>query len=213
MKKNISLYLLDDHRLMNEGLKQVLESRRGYKVERMYTDARIMLEDLNYQNPDVLISDISMPGMDGITLAKIILERFPNIRLMFLTMHLNAQYIRPAMQMGVHGYILKDSKAEDIFEAIDTVCAGKRYLSPKAAALLLSGPDDNIVLTPRETQVLRVLALGYNTKDIAEHLHISASTVDSHRKNLLLKTDCRNVAELILWGVECGYIDPSSRKG
>ncbi|MBU6324344.1 MAG: response regulator transcription factor [Bacteroidetes bacterium] len=213
IQKNVRLYLVDDHRLMNEGLKQVLEAKPGYIVERMFTEAGSLLEDLNFHKPDIIISDISMPGMDGITLAKIVLERFPKIRFVFLTMHLNAQYIRPAMQMGVHGYILKDSRAEDIFEAIDTVCSGKRYLSPKAAALLLSGPDDAVVLTPRETQVLRALALGYSTKDISDYLNISISTVDSHRKNLLLKTDCRNVAELILWGVESGYVDPASRKG
>ncbi len=213
MKKKVRLYLIDDHRLMNEGLKQVLESREGYVVEKMFNDPAALLESLNFQKPDVIISDISMPGMDGIALAKNVLERFPGVYIVFLTMHLNAQYIRPAMQMGVHGYVLKDSRAEDVFEAIDTVCSGNRYLSPKAAAILLSGPDEQITLTPRETQVLRAMALGFSTKEIAERLEISTNTVESHRKNLLLKTDCRNAAEMILWGVETGHVDPTSRKG
>jgi DNA-binding NarL/FixJ family response regulator len=212
MKPSIRLFLVDDHRLMNEGLKRVLEGRPGYEVLQMFTDGRSLFDALQHQKPDVIISDISMPGMDGLTLARTILEQFPKLPFMFLTMHLNAQYIRPAMQMGVHGYVLKDSKADDVFEAIDTVASGKRYLSPKAAAMLLSGPEEQVLLTPRETQVLRALALGYSTKEISERLYISINTVESHRKNLLIKTDCRNVAELILWAVETGYVDPASRR-
>jgi DNA-binding NarL/FixJ family response regulator len=212
MKPSLRLFLVDDHRLMNEGLRQILESRPGYQVLRMFTDGYELLDALRSQKPDVVIADISMPGMDGLTLARTILEQFPKLPFMFLTMHLNAQYIRPAMQMGVHGYVLKDSKADDVFEAIDTVASGKRYLSPKAAAMLLSGPEEQVLLTPRETQVLRALALGYSTKEISERLYISINTVESHRKNLLIKTDCRNVAELILWAVETGYVDPASRR-
>lgn len=213
MKPSVRLFLVDDHRLMNHGLKQVLESRPGYQVLRMFTDGDALLDALRFQMPDVVISDISMPGMDGLTLARNILEQHPTLRFMFLTMHLNAQFIRPAMQMGVHAYVLKDSTADDIFEAIDTVISGKRYLSPKAAAVLLSGPDEQVALTPREIQVLRALALGYNTREISVRLFISINTVESHRRNLLLKTDCRNVAELILWGVETGYVDPAFRHG
>jgi len=213
MNNQIRIFLVDDHNLMNEGLKQVIESRPAYRVARHFTGGSELLEVLNYDVPDLIITDISMPGMDGLELGKKILARFPGVRIMFLTMHLNSRYVRPAMQMGAHGYVLKDSRAEEVFEAIQTIYSGGKYLSPKVSGLLLADKFTGVTLTPREKEVLNALALGLNTREIAESLAISMHTIDSHRKNLLLKADCHNIAQLILWGVETGYVDPAARKG
>lgn len=202
----IDIYIVDDHQIMNEGLKQVLESRQGLIVSRTFKSGRELLDALNFKQPDLIISDISMPDMNGIELAAEVLKKYSPIKFMFLSMHKEPEFVRPAIASGAHGYVLKDSKAEEVFEAIDFIMNDGRYISPKASSGLVISWQNKIELTPREIEVINEIAKGKTTKEIAESLFISTHTVETHRKNLLSKTDSSNTAELIVWGVNEGVI-------
>jgi DNA-binding NarL/FixJ family response regulator len=212
MEGPIEIFLIDDHRLLSDGLKRLIESGNTYRVSRTFSEGAALLEALHYEQPKILLSDISMPGIDGIALAREVLHRYPAIKFIFLSMHTGPEYVKPAMQTGAHGYLLKDSRIDDIFEALDLVLAGGRYIAPKAATALLSAAPGQVEITPREKQILLRLAQGAGTKQIADQLSISIHTVESHRKNLLAKTNCQNVAGLILWGVTHGYIDSKKQE-
>lgn len=203
----IRIFLTDDHRMMNEGLRHIIESRPGYQVLKVFSNAEDTLQGLLYETPDLLITDISMPGMGGQELAQRVRQEYPFVKVLILSMHKEAAQVRKAMHTGVHGYLLKDSRAEEVFDAIDAVMEGSRYISPKAASALLEpAQPGQAELSPRELDVLRELARGKTTREIADALHLSTHTIDTYRKNLLLKSECSNTAELIAWGMGRGMV-------
>jgi len=202
----ISIYILDDHRIFSDGLKRTLESRDNYSVNKIFDCADDLTEALNYTQPDLLITDISMPGLNGIELASKVHKLHSHVKILILSMHMGAAYVRPAMESGAHGYLLKDSRADDIFEAIRIIMAGGTYISPKIASLLLASNKNEPEITPRELEVLREIATGIKTSEMADKLFISINTVETHRRNLLLKSGCKNMAELIGWGFRQGLI-------
>ncbi len=208
MSKAVSIFLTDDHRMMNEGLRQIIESRPQYQVQKVFSNAEDTLEALHFGQPDVLITDINMPGMGGLELAAKVKQQYPHVRVLILSMHQESSYIKKAIQMAkVNGYLLKDSRADEVFDAIDALMQGSKYISPKAASALLETRDEEEPeLSPREVDVLREVAKGKTTRDIADTLHLSTHTIDTYRKNLLVKSNCSNTAELIVWGVGKGYI-------
>jgi len=205
----VSVYMVDDHQLMSDGLRQVLESGSRFRIERTFTEGTQLLEALRFERPEIIISDISMPGIE---LARDVTRLYPSTKFVFLTMHISADYVRPAMQSGAQGYLLKDSRVADVVEALETVLAGGRYISARAAASLLDPIENRIALTPREKDVLVLLAKGATTREIAETLMLSTNTIESHRRNLLSKTACVNTAELILWGVSEGYVQTGKQQ-
>lgn len=210
MSSTISVYLLDDHRVMNDGLKMMLESRPEYRVDKTFTRPEDLRYQLRFDQPDIIITDISMPETNGIELSKELLRDYPDIRILILTMHVNPELLRTAMQIGVQGYVLKDSRPEDLFDAMEAVLRGEKYISARAASALVDQGMKKTELTPRETEVLQALARGMSTREAAESLFISHHTVETHRKNLLAKSNSKNIAELIVWGVTEGYILPKS---
>lgn len=207
MPTPLNIFIIDDHQIMNDGLTQILESRPGFVVTKTFKSGYELLEALNFQKPHLIISDISMPDMSGIELAAQVLKNHKEIKIMFLSMHKEPEFVRPAIASGAHGYVLKDSKAEELFEAIDFIMNDGRYISPKASSGLVISWQNKIELTPREIEVINEIAKGKTTKEIAESLFISTHTVETHRKNLLSKTESANTAELIVWGVSEGIIE------
>lgn len=207
MSTPVSIFIVDDHQIMNDGLKQILESNPNFRVVKTFKSGGDLLSALNYELPQLIISDISMPELNGVELATEVIRKYPTIKMMFLSMHKEPEFVRPAIASGVHGYVLKDSKTEELFEAIEFVLSGEHYISPKASSGLVQSWQNKIELTSREIEVLKEIAKGKTTKDIAENLFISTHTVESHRKNLLSKTEASNTAELIVWGVKQGFID------
>lgn len=208
----VHIFLADDHGLMNEGLARLLQEHPAFHVAGAFNNASTLLERLHFEVPDLVISDIAMPGMNGLELATVIRTKYPEVRILLLTMHLTRQWVKAAMQSGAHGYMLKDSGLEEMIQAIEAVMKGERYVSRKAALALLEEEQEGTRITNRENEILQMLARGLTTKEIADKLCVSNYTIESHRKNMLAKTGVSNTAELIVWGVGEGFINVNRRK-
>ncbi len=211
--KPIQIFLADDHGIMNAGLAAVLQQEPHMEVRGIFTSAKELIDRLHFERPDLIISDISMPDVNGLELAKIIREKYPTVRIILLTMHDSVAWVKQAKEAGVHGYLLKESGLPEMREAIQTVMNGAKYISSKAAVNLLKEEQEGTRITPRETEILQMLAQGFTTKEIADAFFVSTATIDSHRKNLLAKTGVANTAELIVWAVTEGYITVGKQKG
>ena len=204
--KPIEIFLADDHGMMNAGLTALLQQEPDMEVCGIFTSAQQLLDRMQFDTPDLVISDISMPDMNGLELAKIIREKHPRVRIILLTMHASAAWVKLAKETGVQGYLLKESGLQEMRDAIHTVMNGEKYISSKAAVNLLKEEQEGTRITPRETEILQMLARGLTTKEIADAVFVSTTTIDTHRKNLLAKTGVANTAELIVWAMTEGYL-------
>ncbi len=211
--KPIEIFLADDHGMMNAGLTALLQQEPDMEVCGIFTSAQQLLDRMQFDTPDLVISDISMPDMNGLELAKIIREKHPKVRIILLTMHASAAWVKQAKETGVQGYLLKESGLQEMRDAIHTVMNGEKYISYKAAVNLLKEEQEGTRITPRETEILQMLARGLTTKEIADAVFVSTTTIDTHRKNLLAKTGVANTAELIVWAVTEGYIPVGQHQG
>ena len=204
--KPIEIFLADDHGMMNAGLTALLQQEPDMEVCGIFTSAQQLLDRMQFDTPDLVISDISMPDMNGLELAKIIREKHPKVRIILLTMHASAAWVKQAKETDVQGYLLKESGLQAMRDAIHTVMNGEKYISSKAAVNLLKEEQEGTRITPRETEILQMLARGLTTKEIADAVFVSTTTIDTHRKNLLAKTGVANTAELIVWAMTEGYL-------
>lgn len=202
----IRLYLVDDHRIFIDGLTSLLTKQPEFEVVQSFNSAQALLDALPFSQPDIIITDISMPGIDGITLTQTLAEKYPSVKIMMLSMHTDGNYVRKAMAAGAKAYVLKDSKAEEVYDAIRNVASGDTYISPRASNAMIQENLQMPELTPREIQVLQAIADGLSTKEIAESINLSHHTVDTHRKNLMVKSKCNNVGHLVAWGIKKGII-------
>lgn len=202
----IRLYLVDDHRVFLDGLAAILSKQPEFEVSQCFSSAQALLDALPFSQPDIIITDISMPGIDGITLTQTLAEKHPAVKVMMLSMHTDGNYVRKAMAAGAKAYVLKDSKSEEVYEAIRAVASGDTYISPRASNAMIQENLQMPELTPREIQVLQAIADGLSTKEIAESINLSHHTVDTHRKNLMVKSKCNNVGHLVAWGIKKGII-------
>lgn len=202
------IIIIDDHLLFAEGVRSLLLSC-GYTNIRILTNGTTLPALLDEQAPALLLMDISMEGMDGIELSAIAKGKRPATKILIISMHTKRIYIEKALQAGVDGYIIKNASDDELKTAITTLLNGERYFSPEIGNILLKSMMPSFseaVLTPREKEVLYLLAEGFNTKEISEKLFISINTIETHRKNMLFKTGLRNVAHLIKWAFENGQL-------
>jgi len=214
-----SIVIIDDHPLFREGLKSIIARARQFDVVGEAGDARKGLEDVKKYNPDLVIVDISLPDKSGIELARAIRSRFPGTRIIIVSMHSKIDYIVEAFQAGATGYIVKESASDRLILGLETVLNGEYFLdssiSHAVVEKLLKEPlkdtrvedADYGSLTPREQEVMRLLAEGFAVKEIAEKLYISPKTVENHRSNLMRKLDLRNAIELARYAARLGLID------
>ena len=158
--KPIEIFLADDHGMMNAGLTALLQQEPDMEVCGIFTSAQQLLDRMQFDTPDLVISDISMPDMNGLELAKIIREKHPKVRIILLTMHASAAWVKQAKETGVQGYLLKESGLQEMRDAIHTVMNGEKYISSKAAVNLLKEEQEGTRITPRETEILQMLARG-----------------------------------------------------
>jgi DNA-binding NarL/FixJ family response regulator len=213
----VRVMLADDHSLVRAGVRRILEAEPGIAVVGEVADGVAALEALERQPTDVLVLDLSMPGMDGFELIQRAHAAYPELKLIVLSMHASPEYISRAIECGADGYLFKDSAVADLVAAIHTVRENRVYYGAevqRALAELVRGreatPRPTDVLSAREVEVLRLVALGLSTKEIASRLDISSRTVETHRGNLMRKLGVHSVALLTQLAMKEGLIGPST---
>jgi DNA-binding NarL/FixJ family response regulator len=214
--KQIRILLADDHVVMRRGLRLLLESQPGFVVVAEASDGRQAVEQAEASKPDVAVLDIAMPNLGGIEAAERITALLPETRIVILSMHADEGYVLRSLKAGVKGYLLKDSAEGDLVEAIKAVHLGKAFFSPDISRMLVEDymreiknrrvDDSYELLTPREREILQMLAEGKSNKDIATALHLSLYTVETHRRNLQEKLNLHSFPELVLYAVRKGII-------
>jgi DNA-binding NarL/FixJ family response regulator len=197
--KNTKLFIVDDHYMVIEGIRSLLQHEAGLEWTGHASNAASCLAYLRQQQPDVILMDISLPDKNGIDLCKEVKEKYPSVFILGLSTFSQESFISKMMDNGASGYVLKNATKEELLEAIETVMKGRLFLSMDAAQSLRSAADKPgmPVITRREKEVLELIAAGCTNAEIAERLFVSVSTIDTHRKNLLEKFNVRNTASLV----------------
>ena len=195
----VKLFIVDDHYMVIEGIHSLLQNEKDIEWMGHATNAGSCMAFLQQQTPDVILMDISLPDKSGIDLCREVNEKFPGIYILGLSTFNQQSFIEKMMSSGAAGYVLKNATQEELTEGIRTVMTGRQYLSFDAAAALrqVTVHSDGPLITRREKEVLGLIADGFTNNEIAQKLFISVATVDTHRKNLLAKFECKNIASLI----------------
>ncbi|MEA5113331.1 MAG: response regulator transcription factor [Geobacteraceae bacterium] len=209
----IKILLADDHKIVREGLKALLEKDVYIEVVAVAEDGRSAVQLAQDLHPDVAVIDIGMPGMNGIEATRCITVENPGTRVLVLSMHSARRYVLEALSAGAKGYILKDCASEELVRAVRIVAANETYLSPKIAGILVKdcvnlqpdhGAENASLLSKREREVLQLIAEGHNTKEIAFMLEVSIKTVETHRQQLMKKLNLQTVAGLTRYAIREG---------
>jgi DNA-binding NarL/FixJ family response regulator len=210
---SVKIILADDHRIMREGLRALLEREAGIEVIAEADNGRKTVELSRELNPDVVVIDIGMPDLNGIDATRQIVSEAPAVKVIALSMHSDRKFVREMLSAGASGYLLKDSAFEELGTALATVINNQTYLSPKIADTVVKDylgkvePKESKVspaLTKREREVLQLIAEGKTTKDIASQLYVSIKTIETHRKQIMDKVGLNSVAELTKYAIREG---------
>ncbi|MBT1076696.1 response regulator [Geobacter grbiciae] len=208
----IRLVIADDHKIVRQGLRSLLEREPGINVVAEANNGREAIKFASELKPDVVVMDLSMPEMNGIEATRRIVEASGDTRVLALSMHYDKRFVVEALAAGAKGYLLKDCASEELVGAIHTVAVGETYLSPKIAGLIVGdylnkgapSPDSAARLTPREREVLQLFAEGKSTKEVAFLLSVSNKTIETHRVQIMRKLNIRSVAELTKYAIREG---------
>lgn len=213
--KTTRLLLADDHALVRAGIRALLEKLPGVTVVGEAADGREVLAQLAQARPDLVLTDIAMRGQGGLALSAEIRRDHPAIKVLILSMHANEEYVMQALRTGVSGYLLKDAVAAELELALAAVARGEVYLSPAISRRVLDAylartsgatpPPDP--LTPRQREILRLIAEGNNTKQIAAQLGLSGKTVETHRMELMRRLGIHEVAGLVRYALHSGVVE------
>ena len=224
------LMLVDDHSIVRDGIRLLLEQADGLEIIDEANDGEEALDKLKTHHgertdaatngksntlPDLVLMDISLPGMSGIQTTQVISRLYKNVRVLMLSMHNNEDYILRSVEAGAYGYILKDSSSDEMIKAIRTIASGEKYYSSPVASIILSGymqqlkkgdkssrAERQSKLSNKEKEILQFLVDGMSSREIAEKLQLSVRTVDNHRANMMRRLQVRNAAELVRMAVE-----------
>lgn len=210
----IKVLLADDHQIIVDGLKSLLQNTADILVAGEANNGREVLRLLGILKIDVILMDIDMPVMNGIEALKEIKRTFSALKVIILSMHQEAGMIKSLMAIGADGYILKSTSQDELIGAIRKVAAGQPYFSPEVTLSLLNTPQNNLqsskqqteMLTDREEEILKLIAEGFSNKEIGTKLFISHRTVDTHRTNLMKKLNANNIAGLISFAIKNGMV-------
>jgi DNA-binding NarL/FixJ family response regulator len=216
---DIRVVIADDHAVVREGLRALVNAHAGLRVVGVAADGDEAIRRARELEPDVLVLDLSMPGTNGAEVADRVAHECPRVRVLVLTMHEERGYVTRMLRAGAAGYVLKATASAELVRAIETVAKGGTYVDPSLAGTLLAGsptrPERRVSptsttsladLTPRETDVLRLVALGHSNKEIAAALGISVKTVETHKANGMAKLGLANRAALVRFAIGVGWL-------
>lgn len=210
MNAPITVLLADDHRILVDALRQLIDGQPDMKVVAIATDVSTAIAELSAQRPQVAVLDVSMPEGGGFEVLRRIKELDLPTKVVMLTMHGEDQHVMEAVRLGASGYVLKRSADKDLLDAIRAVARGDAYLTPAAVRLLLTEKrsDREPVLSPREREVLRLTARGHSNAEIAGRLFVSTKTVDTYRARVMTKLGLHKRSELVEYALSQGLLEP-----
>ena len=212
---NIKILIADDHQMILDGFRILLDQEEGLEVIAEAMDGEQVIEEARKtQELDVIILDINMPKKDGIEVTKILKTEFPEVSILIVTMYNRKEFIRNLMEVGVDGYILKNSGKKELVNAINALSQGEPYFGKEITRTIMKSYQKNrvfdspmeIELTSREKEIIQLIGEGLNTNEIGERLFLSAHTVNTHRKNILSKLNVKNSVGMIRFGIQTGII-------
>jgi RNA polymerase sigma factor (sigma-70 family) len=210
MKSKTRLLLADDHALVRKGLRLILSQEPTFEVVAEASHGREAISMVRTHHPDVVVMDVAMPHVNGVTAVRSILEEEPQCRILMLSMHRDAAYVRESLRAGAKGYLLKDAVDHELVTAVKALADGDAYLSPAVSNTVLADyrqhVSDATELTAREREVLQLLAEGLTAKEIAQRLDISAYTVDAHRSRVMRKLQISSIGELVRFAMRNGLV-------
>ncbi len=219
MMKKIQVILVDDHQLIRDGIKSLLQDAQQIEVINEASSAAELFQLLKCQKPDILILDVSLPGMSGIEITKVIQKEFPSIRVMILSMYIGEDFIFNALKAGARGYLHKNINSYELITAIEEINKGNEYFSTQVSDIILKsfvkkahtgvkqGEEKEEILTSRELEILKLVAEGFSNPEIAEKLVISIRTVESHKTHIMQKLLLNTVADLVKFAIRNNIIE------
>ena len=198
----IDVYIADDHQMVCEGLSEIINQSGKAHVSRTFNTLEACRQALEERRPDVLLLDLSMPDGDGVAFCQQIVSSYPNVRVVAVTIHDEYSVVQRMMACGAHGYVLKNSSADELLEAIVTVWQKRQYISPLVERILQQGRESSVILTAVEQNILQLLCNGLTNPQIATQMNLSTETVNWYRKRLLAKFGVRNTVMLVKHAIE-----------
>ncbi|MFQ5595115.1 MAG: response regulator [Anaerolineae bacterium] len=212
--KPIRVLLAEDHSLVRAGFRALLQTLDGVRVVAEADDGRQALRLIETHQPDVVLMDIAMPGLNGLDATAHVAKAFPHVRVIILSMHANEEYVWQALRAGAAGYLLKDADISELEVAVRSVARGETYLTPPVSKQIIADyvrrvggePVPSEQLTPRQREVLQLIAEGHTTREIAQTLGVSVKTVETHRRQLMDRLDIHEVAGLVRHAIRIGLI-------
>ncbi len=210
------ILLADDHEIIREGLRSVLDARKDWEVVGEATNGREAVKKVAELKPDVVVMDISMPELNGLEAVRQIVKQVPRTEVLVLTMHDSEDLVRGVLDAGARGYLLKSDASRQLISAIEALRLHKPYLTPRVNEVVLrgylgeeplKGETSGGKLTPREREIVQLLAEGLSSKEVAGTLHISVKTAETHRTNIMRKLDIHSVSELVRYAVRNHIIE------
>jgi DNA-binding NarL/FixJ family response regulator len=217
LKSKCRIFIVEDHQLFREGLKSMLNSRDDVTIVGEAEDGLEAIRQIRKTTPDLVLLDLSMPKLGGISVLREVKRELPETRILALTIHESDQYVLEAFEAGTDGYCIKDASRKELMLGIDSVLRGQTYISPGISDQVMAGylagqrrtreKSRWDAITQREREVLKLLAEGYTNKQIGNLLNISVKTVEKHRANLIGKLDLHNVAQLTAFAIEKGLVE------
>ncbi len=211
----LRIFLADDHAVVREGLKALINAQPGMEVSGEAGDGRSACQQVQHLQPDVAVMDVSMPELNGVQATQQLKQACPHVKVLALTVHEDKGYLRQLLEAGASGYVLKRAAAEELIHAIRTVAAGGVYLDPALAGKVVGsfvrhpagkGPAEGSDLSDRETEVLRLIAEGYSNKEIAGRLTLSVKTVETYKARSMEKLGLHSRAEIVRYALQRGWL-------
>jgi two-component system response regulator NreC len=215
----IKVVVADDHTILRQGIKALLDNQAGIEVIGEAKDGREALTLIERLQPDVILMDIAMPGLNGLEATRRIKKKFPKIKVLVLTMYTNEEYVFQILQAGANGYLVKETAFQDLISAITAVYRDEAFMSPSISKQVINRYTQRAqksndtacdVLTTREREVLQLIAEGSSSKKIAEALFISPKTVETHRTHIMDKLNIHNRTDLVKYAIRKGIVDIDS---